>query len=358
MKVGQLSGDHQGDSQCDPRWSALVQRDRTFDGEFVYSVLSTGIYCRPSCASRLAKPQHVAFHLTWQDAERAGFRACKRCKPDSPSLESQTAAKIEAACRMIETAEEAHTLAELAAQAQLSPHYFHRLFKLVTGLTPKGYATAHRSRRLREQLASGESVTKAIYGAGFNSSSRFYEQSKALLGMKPTDFRKGGLRATINFAVAECHLGAILIAASEIGVCAILLGDEPDTLLRDLQDRFPKADLVGGLPEFEATVASVIEFVEAPAIGLNLPLDIRGTAFQQRVWQALQAIPPGLTASYSEVAASIGAEKSVRAVAQACAANALAVVIPCHRVVRSNGDLSGYRWGIERKRKLLDLEKA
>ena len=345
-------------TEGDPRWPAIVARDRTADGQFFYSVKSTGVYCRPSCAARLAKPQNVAFHLTTDDAERAGFRACKRCKPDQPPVEQQAAAKIAAACRTIEAAEEPPSLATLAAEAALSTYHFHRVFKSITGLTPKGYASAHRTNRLRDQLAEGETVTEAIYSAGFGSSSRFYENAESMLGMTPSAFRKGGVSTEIQFAVGECRLGSVLVAASDKGVCAILLGDEPEGLLRELQDRFPRAMLARGSNEFETMVGIVIAFIETPNAGLDLPLDVQGTAFQQRVWQALRAIPVGTTASYADVARAIGSPKSVRAVAQACAANALAVAIPCHRVVRTDGSLSGYRWGIDRKRQLLESEAA
>ncbi|HEY1495911.1 MAG TPA: methylated-DNA--[protein]-cysteine S-methyltransferase, partial [Candidatus Solibacter sp.] len=249
-------------------------------------------------------------------------------------------------------------LDELAASAGMSRFYFHRTFKAITGVTPKAYASARRAERVRTQLAASPTVTQAIYDAGFNSSGRFYAQSSEILGMTPGDFRAGGSRAAIRFAVAECSLGSIVVAATEKGVCAILMGDDPEELVRDLQDRFPRADLTGGDRAFESTVAKVLGFLEAPALGLDLPLDVRGTAFQQRVWQALRTIPAGATASYSEIAERIGSPKSVRAVAQACAANSLAVAIPCHRVVRHDGGLSGYRWGVERKRALLAREGA
>ncbi len=238
----------------------------------------------------------------------------------------------------------------------MSTYHFHRVFKSITGVTPKAYAAAHRATRVRTELARAASVTHAIFDAGYNSNARFYEKSNALLGMTPSDYRKGGTNAQIRFAIGECSLGAILVACSERGVCAILLGDDADALARDLQDRFPQASLIGGDGEFERLVARVVGFVEAPQLGLDLPLDVRGTAFQQRVWQALREIPAGKTASYSDVATRIGAPKSVRAVAQACAANRLAVAIPCHRVVRNDGALSGYRWGVERKRALLERE--
>uniref|UniRef100_Q01ZD9 methylated-DNA--[protein]-cysteine S-methyltransferase n=1 Tax=Solibacter usitatus (strain Ellin6076) TaxID=234267 RepID=Q01ZD9_SOLUE len=340
------------------RWAAILRRDPAADGEFFYSVKTTGVYCRPSCASRLALRKNVVFHATTEAAERAGFRPCKRCKPDQAALAEQHAAAIAAACRTIEVSETTPSLDELAAVAGMSRFYFHRTFKAITGVTPKAYASARRAERVRTELAASPTVTQAIYDAGFNSSGRFYEQSTDILGMTPGDFRAGGSRAAIRFAVAECSLGSILVAATEKGVCAILMGDDPETLVRDLQDRFPRAELTGGDREFEATVAKVLTFVEAPGLGLDLPLDVRGTAFQQRVWQALRAIPAGATASYAEIAARIGAPKSVRAVAQACAANSLAIAIPCHRVVRHDGGLSGYRWGVERKRALLTREGA
>ncbi len=346
----------QAETEADPRWSKVVTRDRAADGEFFYSVKTTGVYCRPSCAARLANPKNVRFHATRAEAEHAGFRPCKRCKPDEPPLRQQHAALVADACRRIEAAETAPPLASLARAAGLSPHHFHRVFKAATGVTPRAYAAAHRTRKVQAGLTRGAAVTEAMYGAGFNAPSRFYETSDAVLGMTPRRYRNGGADARIRFAVGESALGAILVAASEKGVCAILIGDDPEALVRDLQDRFAKAELIGADAAFEATVAKVVGFVEAPGIGLDLPLDVRGTAFQQRVWRALRDIPAGRTASYAELARTIGAPKSVRAVAQACAANALAVAIPCHRVVRNDGALSGYRWGVERKRALLARE--
>src|SRR5690606_31674607 len=253
--------------------------------------------------------------------------------------------------------EVAPKLADLARQAGLSPYHFHRLFKAETGLTPKAYAAAHRARKLREALPDARSsITDAIYNAGFGSDSRFYEASDHLLGMPARDYRRGGAGARIRFAIGQCTLGAILVAQSQRGVCAILLGDDPQALLCDLQDRFPNADLCGGDAAFERLVAQVVGFVEAPSVGLNLPLDIRGTAFHERVWQARRQIPAGTTVSYTELAQRIGAPAAIRAVARACAANPLAVAVPCHRVVRQDGGLSGYRWGVERKRELLARE--
>jgi AraC family transcriptional regulator, regulatory protein of adaptative response / methylated-DNA-[protein]-cysteine methyltransferase len=348
-----------GPADQDTRWRALVARDASADGTFVYSVRSTGVYCRPSCAARLAKPSNVRFHRTCEDAERAGFRPCKRCKPNRPGLAEQHAAKVAEICRFIETADHVPTLAELATRAGMSAYHFHRVFKAVSGVTPGAYARSARANRVRDELGRGEqSVTEAIYGAGFNSNSRFYEASDEMLGMKPSDYRAGGANTAIHFSIGECSLGSILVARSERGVCAIFLGDEPEALLHELEDRFPQAELIGGDKGFETVVAKVVGFVEGPRMGLDLPLDVRGTAFQLRVWRALQAIPAGKTVSYTELAKQIGAPKSVRAVANACGANPIAVAIPCHRVVQKNGKLSGYRWGIERKRKLLKKETA
>jgi AraC family transcriptional regulator of adaptative response/methylated-DNA-[protein]-cysteine methyltransferase len=340
----------------DSRWASVIARDTQADGNFYYSVKTTGVYCRPSCAARPARPENVRFHATCEDAERAGFRPCKRCKPNEISLAEQHAAKIAAACRFIEESEEAPSLNQLANHAGLSSYHFHRVFKAVTGLTPKEYAAAHRAKRMRSELGKSGTVTEAIYNAGYNSNARFYETSNDVLGMTPSNYRAGGAGTEIRFAVGECSLGSILVARSERGICSILLGDDPDALTRDLQDQFPQADLIGGDAGFEQLVSKVVGFVEEPALGLDLPLDVRGTAFQQRVWQALQKIPSGSTASYTDIARRIGSPKSVRAVAQACGANVLAVAIPCHRVVRNDGALSGYRWGVERKRALLERE--
>jgi len=273
-------------------------------------------------------------------------------------MPSPHADQVAAVCRLIEGAEQPPTLAQMAAHVGLSAFHLHRVFKAQTGLTPRAYAVAERARRVREGLASGAPVTQAMYGAGYQSSGRFYEESQEVLGMKPSDFRAGGRSQVIRFAVGRCTLGEILVAASVQGVCAILMGDDAQALVQDLQQRFRHATLVGADADFEQWVAQVVGLVESPRLGLDLPLDIRGTAFQQRVWRALQAIPAGQTASYSEIAERIGAPQAVRAVAGACAANALAVAIPCHRVVRQDGSLSGYRWGIERKRALLERESA
>ncbi|WP_296185464.1 bifunctional DNA-binding transcriptional regulator/O6-methylguanine-DNA methyltransferase Ada [Pseudomonas sp. UBA1879] len=340
----------------DPRWAAVVARDPSADAHFVYAVRTTGIYCRPSSLSRLPRPENVVFFDSAAQAETAGYRPSKRAASDQTRLAEQHAEIVAKACRQIAEAEQPPGLNDLAASSGMSPWHFHRVFKAVTGVTPKAWASAHRAERVRHRLSATETITQAMYDAGFNSNSRFYEASETLLGMTPSDYRKGGINADIHFAVGECVLGSILVAQSQRGVCAILLGDDPDQLVRDLQDQFHNATLIGGDSHFEGLVAQVVGFVEAPGLGLDLPLDLQGTGFQQRVWHALRQIPPGTTASYADIAQRIGAPRAFRAVAQACGANPLAVAIPCHRVVRSDGALSGYRWGAERKRQLLDLE--
>lgn len=340
------------------RWEAVARRDQSADGHFYYSVDTTGVYCRPSCPARRPRQENVRFHPSGEAAERAGFRPCKRCRPDQAALREEWAAAVARACRSIEAAEETPTLADLASAAGMSRFHFHRVFRSVTGVTPKGYVDAWRARRMREELARRETVAEAIYEAGFGSNRSFYAASLAELGMTPTDFRSGGQGVVIRFAVGACTLGAILVAASERGVCAIMLGDDPEQLVSALDNAFPEAELVGGDSSFEHLVAQVVAFVEAPGIGLDLPLDVRGTAFQRRVWSALREIPLGSTASYAEIAARLGAPRSARAVAGACAANNIAIAIPCHRVVHRDGTLSGYRWGVERKRALLERESV
>ena len=338
------------------RWEAVQRRDAGADGSFYYSVRTTGVYCRPSCPSRGAKRANVAFHASSQAAEAAGFRPCLRCAPHLPPLAERQREAVARACRLIEQAEQAPDLDALAQAAGMSRFHFHRVFKAHTGITPKAYAAGKRGARVRQELVQGAPVTDALYNAGYGSSARFYAGSAEVLGMLPAAYRAGGRGETIRFAVAECSLGAILVAATERGICAILIGDQPQALVDDLQARFPQAELCGAEPGFERTVAQVIGLVEAPRIGLDLPLDVRGTAFQQRVWQALRAIPAGQTVTYAELAERVGLAGGARAVAGACAANPVAVAIPCHRVVRTGGALSGYRWGIERKRALIERE--
>jgi len=340
------------------RWDAVVARDKAADGTFVTAVTTTGIYCRPSCAARRPLPENVRFYATCADAEAAGFRACKRCKPHAPAREGEHTAKIAEACRIIETAETPPKLDELATSAGMRPYYFHRVFKAATGVTPKAYAVAHRQNRVRNALKGDKSVTEAIYEAGFNSSGRFYAGAEQALGMTPSEFRAGGANAEIRHATAPCSLGQTLVAATDKGVCAIFFGDDPEVLEQELRNRFPRAKLVAGDREFGKLVAKVVAYVEAPRKGLDLPLDVRGTAFQHQVWAALRDIPPGETATYSDIARRIGKPAAVRAVGTACGANPVAVAIPCHRVVGSDGKLTGYRWGVQRKRVLLDREKG
>lgn len=338
------------------RWTALTQRDGKADGVFYYSVESTGVYCRPSCGARMPKRDNVRFHGTREAAEKAGFRPCKRCRPDQPALAERRAAAIEKACRTLADADELPNLDELAAACAMSRFHFQRVFKSIAGVTPRAYFAQNRVRRVRHEITQHGTITQAIYDAGFNSNGRFYATSNEFLGMTPTTYRAGGAGERIRFAVGECSLGAILVAATEKGICSILFGDDPNTLVHDLERRFPKADLAGGDTDFEQWVAKVVGLIETPNQRFSLPLDMRGTAFQVRVWQALRQIPPGSTATYSEIAERIGVPKAVRAVARACASNWLAVAIPCHRVVRNDGALSGYRWGVDRKRVLLDRE--
>ena len=340
----------------DERWAAVVNRDRSARAEFVYSVATTGVYCRPGCPARRPRREHVRFHASCEDAERAGSRPCRRCRPNEPSLAERHAEAVAVACRLIHTAEELPDLDALAGAVGMSRFHFHRIFKVATGCTPRAYVAAHRAARMRNALRTSQTVTDAIYDAGFNSNGRFYAASSEILGMAPATFMRGGPGETILFAVGECSLGSILAAATAKGVCAILLGDDPDALVHELEDSFPRAELVAGEPQFESLVARVVGFVEAREFGPELPLDIRGTTFQRRVWHVLREVPAGATATYREIADRVGSPKAARAVARACASNPLAVAIPCHRVVRTDGGLGGYRWGVERKRALLARE--
>ncbi|WP_019961945.1 bifunctional DNA-binding transcriptional regulator/O6-methylguanine-DNA methyltransferase Ada [Woodsholea maritima] len=338
------------------RWAAVRARDANADEVFWYGVMTTGVYCRPSCASRGAKRQNVQFFDSREAARAAGLRACKRCKPDGASLKDIHRAKIIEACRLIETAEEEPSLDDLARHVGISAYHFHRLFKAHMGMTAKAYAKANRAQRVRARLAKARSVTEAIYDAGYNSASRFYVDAARDLSVAPARLNKKAKGEVIRFGLGPCSLGHILVAASARGVCSILLGDSPERLIEDFQADFADAELVGGDEEFEAWMAAIIGHVEDPHQGLDLPLDIRGTVFQQQVWQALRTIPPGETVSYSQLAQKLGQPKASRAVAKACATNRIAVAIPCHRVVRQDGSLSGYRWGVERKEALLARE--
>jgi AraC family transcriptional regulator, regulatory protein of adaptative response / methylated-DNA-[protein]-cysteine methyltransferase len=339
------------------KWDAILLRDFAANDSFYYAVKTTRVYCRPTCPSRIPLRTNVTFYTSREDAERNGYRPCKRCQPNGLSLVEEYAAMIEKACRTIENADVPLSLDQLARSAGMSKFHFQKIFTSIAGVSPKMYASVHRAQTVRRHLSQSNSISDAIYESGYQSDGRFYAESTRVLGMEPSAFRKGGSGAKIQFAVGECKLGSILVASTQRGVCTIALGDDPDLLVQELQDRFSKADLVAGDDSYQTTVATVIRFVDNPRFGLNLPLDLQGTLFQQRVWQALMTIPAGQTATYAEIAAKIGKPNAVRAVAQGCAANTLAVAIPCHRVVRTDGSISGYRWGVERKRALLKHEK-
>ncbi len=338
------------------RWQAVIARNPAADAFFVYAVKTTGVYAVPSSASKLPKRENVIFFDSAAAAESAGFRVNRHSAGNRRDTDTRWAEIITQICRSLEDADPLPKVEVLAKQVGFSPSYFYRVFKSVTGVTPNAYINALKNRRFVTNVENSKSTTEAIYQAGFSSNSRFYETSNARLGMNSQEYRQGGKGQRIHFAVGESALGAILVAQTLKGICAILIGDSPEKLVIDLQDQFPHADLIGANPQFESTIAQVIGFIEQPNIGFNLPLDIQGTAFQERVWQALREIPPGKTVSYSELAQMIGSPQSARAVARACASNHIAVAIPCHRVIRSDGALSGYRWGIERKKQLLDLE--
>lgn len=338
------------------RWQAVIERDAQADGAFVYGVATTGIYCRPACSSRLPNRENVRFFDTSRDAERAGFRPCKRCNPDSAQGQNPHVERVIATCRLIEEADESPLLEDLARAAGLSPSHFHRVFKQIVGVTPKQYFWQTRTDEVRTNLQQDATITEAIYNSGFNSSSQFYDRAADMLGMKPSQFRNGGQGTRIRFAMTESYLGWVLVAATERGICAIDLDDDPALLKERLLERFPYAEFEND-SDFWQWLDQVVAFLESPHEGFNLPLDIQGTAFQRRVWETLQDIPAGSTASYAEIAGQMGRPKAARAVAQACASNKIAVAIPCHRVVRSDGTLAGYRWGLERKRLLLERER-
>ena len=336
---------------------AVRARDRRADGQFVYAVVTTGVFCRPSCAARPARRENLRFYASPAAAERDSYRPCKRCRPTELPREQREANLVAQACRAIEAAETVPSLESLAVSAGLSPYHFHRLFRRIAGVTPKAYAAAQRARRVQAGLHAGAPVTHAYYDAGYNSSGRFYAEADAMLGMRPTAYRAGGAGETIRHATGASSLGPVLVAATERGICAILIGDDPAALEADLRARFPRATLVAADAGFDDWVKRVVDLVEAPREGLALPLDIQGTAFQRRVWEALRAIPPGETISYGALAERLGQPQAVRAVASACGANKVAVAVPCHRVVGADGALTGYRWGMARKRTLLDRER-
>jgi AraC family transcriptional regulator of adaptative response/methylated-DNA-[protein]-cysteine methyltransferase len=340
------------------RWQAVMTRDRHSDGRFFYSVSTTGVFCRPSCPSRRPRREHVRFHGSAADAMRAGHRPCLRCKPTGESLAQTHVALVTKACALLDSTATTVPLATLAARAELSPYHFHRLFKRVTGVTPREFAAARRRARLAGALRTQPRITDAIYDAGFSSAGHFYAKAGAALGMTPGQYRSGGEHMDIRYAVSRCSLGHLLVAQTTRGVCAILIGDDAGTLVRDLEARFPRAHLVMGRRALEASLEAVVAHLDAPDTAFDLPLDVRGTAFQQRVWRALRDITPGTTSTYSAIARALGHPTAARAVAAACAANPLAVAVPCHRVVRGDGSLAGYRWGVDRKQELLRREAS
>ena len=334
------------------RWAAVCARDA---GRFVFAVTTTGVYCRPNCGAKRAKRDNVRFFADAGAARAAGFRPCRRCRPDeAPRIDPVVAD----ACRLIEAAESPPALRDLAAQLGIGPHRLHRAFKAALKLTPKAYAVAVRAGRARSALTPGTRVTAALYDAGFNAPGRFYAASDAVLGMTPKAYKAGGAGETVRYATTPCAYGVVLVAATGAGVCALSLGDAAEPLVADLHARFPNAERVGDDRDFAGLVAAVVDLCAEPPPAHGLPLDVRGTAFQARVWAALRAIPTGETRTYAEIAALIGAPKATRAVARACATNEVALLIPCHRVVRSDGGSGGYRWGEERKRAILGRERG
>jgi AraC family transcriptional regulator of adaptative response/methylated-DNA-[protein]-cysteine methyltransferase len=339
-------------------WDAVASRDRAMDGVFFYAVISTGIYCRPGCPSKRPQRENVVFFRAREAAERAGFRPCKRCKPETANQHDPNAQLVEKVCRYIDThADEPVTLEALGRALGISPFYLQRTFKAVTGITPRAYADSRRLHSLKSGLREGHSVTRSLYDAGYGSSSRLYERASAQLGMTPARYQKQGSGVTIHYTIASTPIGNMLLAATDRGICSIRFGDAIATLERELRGEYPQAEII----REDGRLGDQVKALRAVMQGENkveLPLDIQATAFQRRVWQALQAIPRGTTKSYSKIAADIGQPKAARAVARACATNPVAVAIPCHRVVREDGDPGGYRWGVERKRKLLALEAA
>ncbi|HYF23959.1 MAG TPA: bifunctional DNA-binding transcriptional regulator/O6-methylguanine-DNA methyltransferase Ada [Caulobacteraceae bacterium] len=340
----------------DDRYALAATRDRRWRDAFVLGVETTGIYCRPGCPARLPLRRNVRFFDTVEQARAAGFRACKRCRPDEAG--SPHAEAVARACRSIEAAEAAPTLESLAAEAGLSPFHFHRVFKAGTGVTPAQYAAAIKDRRAKAAMAEGASVTEALFDAGYGSASRFYDRAEDRFGMAPARWRKGGADERILIATAPCAFGHVLVGATERGLCAVELGDDPTALRADFQRRFAAAQAVDHDPGLERLLAEVVALIEQPGRACDLPLDVRGTAFQQRVWDALRRIPAGETWTYAQLAEAVGAPRAVRAVGAACGANRVAVVIPCHRVVGSDGKLTGYRWGVDAKRALIERELA
>jgi len=341
------------------RWRAVRARDGRFDGAFVFGVRSTGIYCRPSCPARRPLRRNVVFFPVAEAAEGAGFRSCLRCRPREAAPRDREAARVRTVCRRIEAAKDSRlSLAALAALVGWGPHHLQRTFKRIVGVSPRQYADALRLRALRAGLRKGDAVTTAIYDAGYGSSSRVYERVQGRLGMTPATYRRGGRGMSLAYAIASSPLGRLMVAATERGVSAVRLGDDDAVLLASLREEFPAAEIHRDQAGVGAWLSAVLQRIEGGAPNPRLPLDIQGTAFQHRVWDALRAIPAGQVRTYGEVAREIGQPRASRAVARACATNPVAVVIPCHRVVPGTGGTGGYRWGADRKRELLEREKA
>ncbi len=340
-------------------WQAVLERDKTADGSFVYGVRSTGIYCRPSCPSRRPRREQVSFFPLPAAAEQAGFRPCRRCQPRDASANDAQMALIQRACRVIEEhLDDGVTLASLSAQLYISPHHLQRSFKRITGITPRQYAEACRLDRFKSKIKEGAPVTSALYEVGYSSTSRLYERAPAHMGMTPATYRKGGRGMIIRYTIADCPLGRLLVAATERGICAVSLGEADATLEAALRHEYPAAQIQRDEASLGQWLSAFLNYLSGRQPDLNLPVDVQATAFQWQVWEALRAIPSGSTRSYSEVAQQLGQPKATRAVARACATNPVALVIPCHRVVRQDGHLGGYRWGLERKQHLLEQEKA
>ncbi len=342
----------------DACWEAVLKRDAARDGAFVYAVRSTGVYCRPSCPARRPRRAGVVFYPLPEVAARCGYRPCRRCRPDREALDPQVEL-VRRACRAIEAhAEGPVTLTELGAEVELSPAHLQRVFKKVTGISPRQYADACRVGRLKARLKERRTVTMALYEVGYGSSSRLYEQASAQLGMTPGTYKRGGATMAIRYVVLHCPLGRLLLAGTERGVCAIYLGEDDEVLAAELSREFPAAAVELAEEPLRGWASAVVEHLSGQQPHLDLPLDVRATAFQWRVWQELRKIPAGQTRTYKEVAEALGLPTAARAVARACATNPVSVVVPCHRVVRGDGGLGGYRWGLERKQALLEREKG
>ena len=347
------------------RWHIVLARDRHYDGAFVYAVRSTGIYCRPSCASRRPRRSQVTFFPIPEAAERAGFRACRRCRPGQTPAPDPQVALVRAVCRQLDAAEAGGgggggdataRLTTLARRAGTTPHRLVRAFRRILGVTPRQYLDARRLNRFKAQLKERKRVSPATYAAGYSSSSRVYERAAAQLGMTPAAYVRGGPGVAIGYTVVPCPLGTLLVAATPRGICRVSLGDGADELEAELRGEFPGAEIRRDRAELGRWVTAILRYLDGSEPHLDLPLDIRATAFQRQVWEALRKIPYGRTCSYADVGRAIGRPRATRAVARACGSNPVALVIPCHRVVKSDGDLGGYRWGIERKKALLKRE--